>query len=199
MYMVKKKTFAKYPIKILYLSYGENTLETSGVFEIKIYLHSPVSNLTPLGLEDSVLSNRSGTSQSWAEKSGMFCVLFHWNLFSSFSVLPQTFLWLENSPRPPTHPRKITRKWIYPRYYGGAELIFSYIFGNSLACWPRCPTHAHKTLLPNLISHIGFCGASLSPLFSGINLKQCFLTSVGMLPWVRSFRNDLQWILSQIA
>lgn len=75
--MVKKKTFAKHPIKILYLSYGENTLETSGVFEIKIYLHSPVSNLTPLGLEDSVLSNRSGTSQSWAEKSGMFCVLFH--------------------------------------------------------------------------------------------------------------------------
>lgn len=28
MYMVKKKTFAKHPIKILYLSYGENTLET---------------------------------------------------------------------------------------------------------------------------------------------------------------------------
>ena len=78
-----------------------------------------------------------------------------------------------------------------PRCDGEAELIFASVFGNSLACWPSCPTHAHKNLLPNFISHLGFCSAILSPLFSGINLKQHFLTSVGTLPRVRGLK---KWI-----
>lgn len=128
-----------------------------------------------------------------AGQKNLECLVLFISTFFLYSTTEPSFGWKIHQDHPPSHPHphKMRRKWALPQIWWWSELIFASVFGNLLVCWPSCPTHAHKNLLPNFISHLGFCSAILSPLFSGINLKQHFLTSVGMLPRVRGLK---KWI-----